>query len=121
MTMDTLLKLCRKYRDLGNAVADQLDAVAAGGDPSEQNGNALDLAYRRFLVDVARTDDEELAEEARELMDDISISGQREDAQQVCCGQKRCNHLCTEDDPCSCCAGRGDCTYPTIRQEREER
>jgi len=28
----------------------------------------------------------------------------------LCCDYKTCPHTCTEDDPCSACVGRGDCT-----------
>ena len=27
----------------------------------------------------------------------------------LCCIEKACAHTCTEADPCSSCAGRGDC------------
>jgi hypothetical protein len=113
MDMESLLTLCRKYRDLGNAVADQLDSVVAGHDVTEQNQNALDLISRTFLVDIGRlTDDEDLIEEAGELMEEFAAARETDEAQQVCCGEKGCHHGCSEEDRCSACAGRGDCTYP---------
>mgnify|MGYP001582366053 CR=1 FL=1 len=78
MDLNTLIEICEAYRSLGDAVADQLRAVAL--DPSEetlcdQNANALRLAVERFLEPVVReasySDDEDLAEHAEELIEAI--------------------------------------------------
>ena len=44
MQLETLLRLCRAYRALGDAVAAQLDDVADGDPVSIQNPNAMTLA-----------------------------------------------------------------------------
>lgn len=67
MTLDTLLLLCRRYRDLGDAVSDQLHAVAVNGESVEQqNPNAMRLALK-FLDSCDRLG----VDDALEVRDEI--------------------------------------------------
>jgi hypothetical protein len=73
MTLGDLLEICKAYRNLGDAIADQLNAVAVDeGMMDEQNPNALELALDRFIEPLSTTleelvensggDEEQLAE-----------------------------------------------------------
>lgn len=79
MELLTLIEVCQAYRDLGDAVAEQLKDVAE--DPTEetfceQNSNALRIADERFLYLVRQRasweNDHDLAQEAEELSDLIA-------------------------------------------------
>jgi hypothetical protein len=71
MTLQTFVRLCRAYRDLGDAVAEQLDDVL-DGRMDDLNANALRLLHD-WLRTVERVawDDDELGGEVTQAVEDI--------------------------------------------------
>ena len=70
MDLSDLLHICKAYRKLGDAVAEQIEDAACG-DFSECNPNALEMIDRELLQKVARhtnsQEDEQLREESAYL------------------------------------------------------
>lgn len=71
MTLETFVRLCRTFRDLGNAVTDQLDDVM-DRRPEDAKPNALRL-LRDWLRQVERVawDDDELGDEVTGTLQEI--------------------------------------------------
>lgn len=73
--MLTLIRLCHGYRDMGNAITDQLDKFAEDPDLGAEdfNSNAVDV-FMAWLEDVADlTHEFTLSDETRSLMEDIKM------------------------------------------------
>lgn len=66
MTLTTLLRLCKAYRDLGDAVAEQVIAIDNGDSAANQNANALRLADEQFMSEVTR-----LAQNDADLLSEV--------------------------------------------------
>lgn len=70
MDLDSVIALAKAYDGLGWAVQEQLDAVLAGEDPSEQNPNALSLAAD-FLWAAERAGIEDAADALALLKENV--------------------------------------------------
>lgn len=75
MDLDSLLRICKAYSNLGDAVAEQIHNAADGG-MDECNPNALKMIDEKFLRLVQRvacpSDDEQLRDEVATLSQEIS-------------------------------------------------
>lgn len=91
MDLDGLLRICKAYRNLGDAVASQIhDAADAGID--ECNSNALEMIEREFLREIVRVAAQQVD---LDLLDEVTALSARIAA-----------HL-KQDDDCSHCGGDG--------------
>jgi hypothetical protein len=71
MKVSEFLSLARSVMRQGDAITEQLDAVVAGQPLEDQNPNALRIISFEILRELALVEDEELAEDAFDLMERI--------------------------------------------------
>ena len=73
VTMKEFIELANSYRDLGDAVQEQLKDFLAGGESAlaDQNPDALKMIEEEFLRLVRAGTDRELACEAHEMAHQI--------------------------------------------------
>jgi hypothetical protein len=78
MDLSTLIRLCRDYRDLGDAITEQLHDMAGGVDASELNGNAVREIRKWLRLHVRDHLDEEGKDEVDGLLEEYSDEALKE-------------------------------------------
>lgn len=77
MNFSDILRICKAYRNLGDAVGDQLQKAADGEPLEDMNPNALRMIDKEFLRLVQRvtsrdSDPYGIGDEAEELSEEIN-------------------------------------------------
>ena len=68
MTLREFIDLATKFANLGDSIDTQFRMVLCGALPEDLNQNAVEYICNNFLRDLAQCSDQELAEEANELL-----------------------------------------------------